>query len=58
MQLFLSVIGSKHYAVLKGIAENRLEEKTFEQLYVLMERYIRPVPNEILFVQHKRQKGL
>ena len=45
--ILLSVVGAKHYAVLRRLAENKPEEKTFEELCILMERHIRPVPNVI-----------
>ena len=45
--ILLSVVGAKHYAVLRGLAENKPEEKTFEELCTLMERHIRPAPNVI-----------
>ena len=45
--ILLSVVGAKHYAILKGLTENKPEEKTFEDLCTLMERHIRPAPNVI-----------
>ena len=45
--ILLSVVGAKHYAVLKRLAENKPEEKTFEELCILMERHIRPTTNVI-----------
>lgn len=59
--IFLSVIGAKNYAILRGLAENRPEQKTFEELCILMERHIRPAPNEIherfLFNTRDKQEG-
>ena len=45
--ILLSIVGAKHYVVLRGLTENKLEEKTFEELCTLMERHIRPAPNVI-----------
>ena len=45
--ILLSVVGAKHYAVLRGLAENKPEEKTFEELCTLMERHIRPALNGV-----------
>ena len=45
--ILLSVVGAKHYAVLRGLAENKPEEKTFKELCTLMEKHIRPAPNVI-----------
>ena len=42
-----AVVGAKHYAVLKGLTENKLEEKMFEELCTLMESHIRPALNVI-----------
>ena len=36
-----------HYAVLRSLAENRSEKKTFEQLRALRKRHIWPTSNEI-----------
>ena len=43
----MSVVGAKHYAVLRGLAKNKPEEKTFEELCTLMERHIRLALNVI-----------
>ena len=45
--ILLSVVGAKHYAILRGLAENKPEEETFKELCTLMERHIRPAPNVI-----------
>ena len=45
--ILLSVVGAKHYAVPRGFAENKLEEKTFKELCTLIERHIRPALNII-----------
>ena len=46
-KILLSVVGAKYYTVPRGLAENKPEEKTFEELCTLMERPIRPAPNVI-----------
>lgn len=44
---FLSAIGSKHYAILRCLIDNRQEEKTFEQSCMLMERHNKLALNTI-----------
>ena len=45
--ILLSVVGAKHYAVLRGLAKNKPEGKMFEELCTLLERHIRPALNVI-----------
>ena len=44
---FLSVVGPKSYAVLRGLSANKPTSKTFDELCQLMEDHIHPAANEI-----------
>ena len=43
--IFLSVVGPKSYAVLRGLSDNIPTSKTFDELCKLMEDHIHPAPN-------------
>ena len=45
--ILLSVVGPRNYSVLRGLADNQPEEKTFDELAELMKRHLKPAPNVI-----------
>ena len=45
--IFLSIVGSKTYTILRGLSDNKPKDKSFDELVKLMQDHLHPAPNEI-----------